>query len=83
MGELGLCLDGSNPHVKKYREEKTAAAAGQCLPMIGKVFCHSQVATTARYAHLAANPVKGADHVSSAIANPIFRDREDKTAVER
>jgi hypothetical protein len=40
--------------------------------MIGKLFGHTQVATTARYTHLAADPVKAAaDHVSSAIASAI------------
>jgi hypothetical protein len=51
--------------------------------MIGKLLGHTQVATTARYAHLATDPVKAAaDRVSSAIANSIFRDREDKTAIQ-
>ena len=41
--------------------------------MIGKLFGHTQVATTARYAHLAADPVKvAAEQVSSAIAKSIF-----------
>ena len=41
--------------------------------MIGKLLGHTQVQTTARYAHLAADPVKAAaDHVSSAIAKSIF-----------
>ncbi len=37
--------------------------------MIGKLLGHTQVQTTARYAHLAADPVKAAaDTVSSDIA---------------
>ena len=41
-------------------------------PMIGKLLGHAQVQTTARYAHLAADPVKAAaDHVSSAIASAL------------
>ena len=37
--------------------------------MIGKLLGHTQVQTTARYAHLAADPVKlAADAVSSQIA---------------
>jgi site-specific recombinase XerD len=31
----------------------TAVASGQGLPMIGKLLGHTQVQTTARYAHLA------------------------------
>ncbi len=38
------------------------------LPMIGKLLGHTQVQTTARYAHLAADPVKlAANHVSAKI----------------
>ena len=37
-----------------------AVAAGQGLPFIGKVLGHAQVQTTARYADLAADPVKAA-----------------------
>jgi site-specific recombinase XerD len=37
--------------------------------MIGKLLGHTQVRTTARYAHLAADPVKSAaDHVAGNIA---------------
>lgn len=35
-----------------------AVASGQGLPMIGKLLGHTQVQTTARYAHLAAEPVR-------------------------
>jgi site-specific recombinase XerD len=42
---------------------------GQGLPMIGKLLGHSQVQTTARYAHLAAEPVKvAANTVAGEIA---------------
>jgi hypothetical protein len=44
-------------------------ALGESLPMIGKLLGHTQVQTTARYAHLAADPVKAAaERVSSSIA---------------
>ena len=47
----------------------TAVAAGQGLLMIGKVFGHSQAQTTARYAYVAADPVKAAaERTSSNIA---------------
>jgi hypothetical protein len=47
----------------------TAIASGQGLPMIGKLLGHTQVQTTARYAHLAADPIKSAaDQVASNIA---------------
>ena len=38
------------------------------LPIIGKMLGHSQPATTARYAHLASDPVKAA---AAAVANKI------------
>ena len=37
-----------------------ALALGEGLPMIGKLLGHTQVQTTARYAHLANDPVKAA-----------------------
>ncbi|MBL6955179.1 MAG: integrase, partial [Alphaproteobacteria bacterium] len=38
------------------------------LPMIGKLLGHTQVQTTARYAHLAADPIKNAaNSVSSTL----------------
>ena len=36
----------------------TAVASGQGLPMIGQLLGHTQVQTTERYAHLAAEPVR-------------------------
>ena len=39
------------------------------LPMIGKLLGHTQVQTTARYAHLAADPLEAAaDQVASNIS---------------
>jgi hypothetical protein len=43
-----------------------AVAAGQALPMIGKLVGNTQVATPARYVYLADDPVKVAKCVSSA-----------------
>jgi hypothetical protein len=37
-----------------------AAASGLSLPIIGALLGHNQPATTARYAHLAADPMKQA-----------------------
>jgi integrase len=39
------------------------ASAGKSLPVIGKLLGHSQPATTARYAHLAADPIRAASNV--------------------
>jgi site-specific recombinase XerD len=56
-------------HDLRHTFASTAVAAGQGLPMIGKLLGHAQVQTTARYAHLAADPIKdAADQVASSIA---------------
>ena len=45
-------------HDLRHTFASTAVASGQSLPMIGKLLGHTQVQTTARYAHLAAEPVR-------------------------
>jgi integrase len=56
-------------HDLRHTFASTAVASDQGLPMIGKLLGHAQVQTTARYAHLAADPVKMAtDQVSASIA---------------
>ena len=47
-------------HDLRHTFASVAVANRQGLPMIGKLLGHSQVQTTARYAHLAADPVKRA-----------------------
>jgi integrase len=62
-------LKDARIHDLRHTFASTAVAAGQGLPMIGKLLGHTQVQTTARYAHLAVDPVKAAaDQVSSTIA---------------
>lgn len=56
-------------HDLRHTFASTALASGQGLPMIGKLLGHTQVQTTARYAHLASAPVKtAASDVSAEIA---------------
>ena len=56
-------------HDLRHTYASIAVASGQGLPMIGKLLGHSQVQTTARYAHLAGDPVRAAaNDVSEAIA---------------
>ncbi len=56
-------------HDLRHSFASNAVAQGMSLPMIGKFLGHMQVQTTARYAHLAADPVKAAaNRVSSSIA---------------
>jgi integrase len=47
-------------HDLRHTFASTAVASGQGLPMIGKLLGHTQVQTTARYAHLATDPVRDA-----------------------
>ena len=57
-------------HDLRHTFASTAVAAGQGLPMIGKLLGHSNIQTTARYAHLATDPIKeAANAVSEDIAN--------------
>jgi Site-specific recombinase XerD len=51
-------LKDARIHDLRHTFASTAVAAGQGLPMIGKLLGHTQVQTTARYAHLAADPVR-------------------------
>jgi integrase len=62
-------LKDARIHDLRHTFASAAVAARQGLPMIGKLLGHTQVQTTARYAHLAADPVKPAvEQVASSIA---------------
>lgn len=47
-------------HDLRHSYASGALALGEGLPMIGKLLGHTQVQTTARYAHLANDPIKAA-----------------------
>ena len=51
-------LEDVRLHDLRHSFASRALALGESLPMIGKLLGHSQVQTTARYAHLARNSVK-------------------------
>tara|TARA_R110002012_G_scaffold90586_2_gene221377 strand:+ start:243 stop:1409 length:1167 start_codon:yes stop_codon:yes gene_type:complete len=60
-------------HDLRHSFASGALALGEGLPMIGKLLGHTQVQTTARYAHLANDPVKAAaGKVSDAIGKAIM-----------
>lgn len=66
LGDLRL-------HDLRHSYASGALALGEGLPMIGKLLGHSQMQTTARYAHLADDPVKAAagrvsDMIGTAMA---------------
>ena len=66
-------------HDLRHTFASTAVATGQSLPMIGKLG-HTQVQTTARYAHLAADPVKAAANQVSANIAAFMSDEVPKVA---
>lgn len=62
-------LDDLRIHDLRHSFASSAVGMGESLPMIGKLLGHSQVQTTARYAHLADNPVQASvARVSSEIS---------------
>jgi integrase len=62
-------LKDARIHDLRHTFASTAVASGQGLPMIGKLLGHTQVQTTARYAHLATDPVRLAvNSVSNQLA---------------
>ncbi|OIQ75833.1 putative prophage CPS-53 integrase [mine drainage metagenome] len=56
----GVGLEGVRLHDLRHAFASVGASSGMGLPIIGKLLGHSQAQTTARYAHLAADPVKAA-----------------------
>lgn len=61
-------LKDARIHDLRHTFASVAVSNGQSLPMIGKLLGHTQVQTTARYAHLANQPVMdAANDVSSLI----------------
>jgi len=62
-------LDDVRLHDLRHSFASGGLLVGEGLPMIGKLLGHSQVQTTARYAHLADDPVKAAaDRIARRIA---------------
>ena len=61
-------LDNVRIHDLRHSFASIAVASGMSLPMIGKLLGHSQPQTTARYAHLADDPMKlAADQIGKKI----------------
>lgn len=62
-------IEGVRLHDLRHSFASVGAAGGLSLPMIGALLGHTQPATTARYAHLAADPLKQAtDMIGERIA---------------
>ena len=59
-------LDDVRLHDLRHSFASVGAAAGQSLPVIGALLGHTQAATTQRYAHLAADPLREASNLIGA-----------------
>ncbi|MCU4161632.1 tyrosine-type recombinase/integrase [Acidiphilium sp. AL] len=67
-------LDDVRIHDLRHSFASDALQLGEDLTMIGRLLGHTQVQTTARYAHLKTGPVRAAaDKVANAIATALLR----------
>lgn len=63
-------LEDLRIHDLRHSFAAVGAGLGLSLPMIGKLLGHSQAATTARYAHLAADPMhEAAERIGSRLSS--------------
>ena len=68
-------LEDLRIHDCRHSYATRALALGESLPMIGRLLGHSQIETTARYAHLAKDSVReSAVRISESIAADILKD---------
>lgn len=71
-------LDDVRIHDLRHTFASGGLQVGEGLSMIGKLLGHTQVQTTARYAHLASDPVKqAADKISERLAAALFAVSQD------
>ena len=73
-------LKGVRLHDLRHSFASIAASGGLSLPMIGKLLGHTQSATTQRYAHLAADPVRAANEAIGQRIAATMRGGEDGEA---
>ena len=66
-------LDGVRLHDLRHTFASRALALGETLPVIGKLLGHSDIETTARYAHLARDSIlDAAERIAGSIATDIL-----------
>lgn len=76
-------LDDVRLHDLRHSFASVAASGGLSLPMIGKLLGHTQAATTERYAHLAADPLRAANEaIGARIAAVMKGDSKGADVVE-
>jgi integrase len=77
-------LDGVRIHDLRHTFASGGLLVGEGLAMIGKLLGHSQVQTTARYAHLASDPVKqAATKISDRLALALFGTGDEPSAKKK
>ena len=70
-------LKNARIHDLRHTFASVAVSNGESLPMIGKLLGHTQVQTTARYAHLANQPVlKAANDISALLHQQLSNANE-------
>ena len=72
-------LDGVRLHDLRHSFASFGAGGGHGLPIIGKLLGHTQAATTQRYAHLDADPLRVASdaigrRIATALGEPVATD---------
>ncbi|MBJ3764599.1 tyrosine-type recombinase/integrase [Maribius pontilimi] len=77
-------LDDVRIHDLRHSFASDALQLGQDLPMIGKLLGHTQVQTTARYAHLKTDAISAAaNQVSAAIASSLLGNPDQSEGMEQ
>jgi integrase len=78
-------LEGVRLHDLRHSFAAVGAGSGLGLPVIGKLLGHRNIETTARYAHVDANPLRvAADSIANQLASAIGRDpNSTRSAVEK
>jgi len=69
-------LDDVRIHDLRHSFASVAVGSGMSLPMIGKLLGHTQPATTARYAHLGADPMRAASDVVGGKIAALMRPKK-------
>ncbi|MGO9111247.1 MAG: tyrosine-type recombinase/integrase [Thermoguttaceae bacterium] len=71
-------LEGVRLYDLRHSFASVGAGASLGLPIVGKLLGHSQAATTHRYAHLDADPLRrAADTIANSIATAMGRNRSE------
>lgn len=71
-------LDGLRIHDLRHSFASIGLAAGQALPLIGKLLGHAHHGSTARYAHLADDPVRqAADRIAAQVAGALAGEQAE------